>query len=213
MTERGQTRHRDRDETARTILRAALDVLAEGGHAEFGVNAIARRAGCDKQLIYRYYGGLDGLADAIGAHLADELTARLEPVSATAAPRTYAELMRVLVIRLFELLRADPLMQRIIAWEVAAPSPLLERMVAERGKRLAIWMHGMRGALREPTGRDAPALNAVLIASTQHLILSGAAHGVFAGMPLKDEADWARVRAALVTLVDAVYGEPDGAPG
>lgn len=207
MSQRGQVRHRDRDETARTILRAALDVLAEGGHTEFGVNAIARRAGCDKQLIYRYFGGLEGLADAIGAHLASALAERLEEVAAAPAPQTYAELMRVLVIRLFDLLRADPLMQRIIAWEIAAPSPLLERMVAERGKRLAVWMHAMRGTLREPPGLDAPALNAVLIASTQHLVLSGAAQGVFAGMPLKDEADWERVRAALVTLVDAVYAE------
>ena len=29
-----------------------------------------RRAGCDKQLIYRYYGGMDGLVDAIGGELA-----------------------------------------------------------------------------------------------------------------------------------------------
>jgi len=206
MNRRNETRHRDREETARIILVAALEVLADGGHTEFGVNAIARRAGCDKQLIYRYYGGLEGLADAIGVHLASELAARLEGLGETPKPTTYAELMRVLVVRLLDLLRDDRIMQRIIAWEIAAPSPLSERMVAARGKGLAIWMRKMRAGLADPEGVDAPALNAVLIASTQHLVLSSAAQGVFAGMSLKSEADWKRVRTALVTFVDAVYG-------
>ena len=61
---------RDRSATSARILKAASELLAESGFQNFGVNAIARRAGCDKQLIYRYYGGMDGLVDAIGGELA-----------------------------------------------------------------------------------------------------------------------------------------------
>ena len=67
--EQRQTRDRARTEAA--ILSAAERQLADGGFTAFGVNAIARAAGCDKQLIYRYFGGLDGLADAIGRQLAE----------------------------------------------------------------------------------------------------------------------------------------------
>lgn len=183
-----------------------MAVLAEAGHQEFGVNAIARRAECDKQLIYRYFGGLEGLADAIGARLAEQLTESIRPFSEGAPPETYGALMRFLILALLDLLRADPIMQRIIAWEISTASPHAARMVAERGKRLAMWMHSMRGSLKPPDGVDAPAINAVLIASTQHLVLSGSANGVFAGMPLKSKADWSRVRAVLASIVDAVYG-------
>lgn len=73
-------------------------------------------------------------------------------------------------------------------------------------------MHALPGNLREPTGLDASALNAVLIASTPHLVLSGAAQGAFAGTPRNDGADWARVRAELVRLVNAVYAERTAKP-
>ncbi len=207
MSRAPPTKPRDRDETERRILEAAMVVLAESGHQEFGVNAIARRAACDKQLIYRYFGGLEGLADAIGARLAEQLTERLTPFSEAAPPVTYGALMRLLILALLNLLRADPVMQKIIAWEVSASSPLAARMVAERSKLLSLWMHSMRGDLEPPEGIDAPAINAVLIASTQHLVLSGSANGVFAGMPLKNDADWNRVRAVLTSIVSAVYGE------
>jgi AcrR family transcriptional regulator len=198
---------RDRAETERRILDAAMAALAEGGQQEFGVNAIARRAECDKQLIYRYFGGLEGIADAIGARLAEQLVEDLPTFSEGAPPETYGALMRLLILALLDLLRADPVMQKIIAWEISAPSPLVARMLTERGMRLAGWMHAMRGGLQLPAGVDAPAINAVLIASTQHLVLSGTANGVFAGMPLKDDTDWGRVRAVLASLVRAVYGE------
>lgn len=200
---------RDRDVTESNILRAAKEMLAEAGFQEFGINAIARRAGCDKQLIYRYFGGLEGVAGAIGEQLAVQLAEDLKPFSTASTPETYGDLMKILILGFLDLLRADRVMQQIIAWELAAPSPLVTRMVAERGQRLAAWMHEMCGDLKPPEGMDVPALNAVLVASTQHLVLSASTTGGFAGMPLQNDADWERVRHALVALVDSIY-EPPG---
>lgn len=201
-----EPRPRDRAATERSILEAAKLVLAEEGFQNFGVNSIARRAECDKQLIYRYFGGLGGLADAIGVELAVKLTEDLTPLSSAQRPDSYGALMKVLVLGLLELLRGDKIMQQTIAWELAAPSPLLTRLVAARAKPLGVWMHRMRGSLTPPEGVDAPAINAVLIAATQHLALSASASGAFAGMALKTEADWQRVRDALAALVEGVYG-------
>ena len=79
-------RSRDREATERSLVEAAKHVLAEEGFQSFGVNAIARQAGCDKQLIYRYFAGLEGLADAIGADLAAKVEHDLEPLSAARKP-------------------------------------------------------------------------------------------------------------------------------
>ncbi|MDX2275409.1 MAG: TetR/AcrR family transcriptional regulator [Hyphomonadaceae bacterium] len=185
---------------------AAKLVLAEDGFQSFGVNAIARRAACDKQLIYRYFGGLEGLADAIGADLALKLADDLTPLSDAERPTSYGALSKILILGLLDLLRRDPIMQQIIAWELAAPSPLVSRLVAERGKRLGAWMHALRGSLTPPAGIDAPATNALLIASTQQLVLSASSSGALAGMPIKTEADWQRARSALIALIDGVYG-------
>jgi AcrR family transcriptional regulator len=205
-------RTRDRQGTALLILQAAREVLVEGGFPEFGVNVIARRAGCDKQLIYRYFGGLEGLADEIGSELAQKLEADLSPLTEANPPRNYQELAEILVLGFLDLLLADKIMQRIISWEMAAPSPLVTRMTTERGLRLAAWMHSMRGNLKPPEGIDAPAINAVLIASTQHLVISAAATGAFAGVPLTTEASWERIRGTLRMLIRSVYGSSHDTP-
>jgi hypothetical protein len=68
-------------------------------------------------------------------------------------------------------------------------------------------MQAARGSLRPPDGIDAPTANAVLVACAQQLVLSASASGVFAGMSLKDNADWSWVRAVLTALVLSLYGE------
>ncbi len=181
-------------------------MLAEEGFANFGVNAIARRAGCDKQLIYRYYGGLDGLAEAIGADLAAELTADLQPLSSGPAPQSYGALMKHLALSLLELLKRNRLMQQINAWEGAAPSPLVVKLIAARAKRMGQWMFEMRGALKPPPGVDAPAMNAIIIASIQQLVVSASANGEFSGMALRTDADWRRLQDAISALVESIYG-------
>ena len=58
-----------------------------------------------------------------------------------------------------------------------------------------------------PTGVDAPALNALLIAALQQLALSAAATGAFAGLNLSTDADWTRVRETATAVIRGAYGE------
>lgn len=201
-------RQRDREGTEKAILSAARQVLAEEGFQGFGVNAIARQAGCDKQLVYRYFGGVDGLIDAIGADLANWWQDRLGASPEQAKPATYADLMDRLAIGLLDALRADPLVQKIIAWEVSDPSPQVARLTAARSKGMLQWIVAQRGDLVPPPGVDAPALNAFVVAGIQHLVLASSTAGQFTGAPLKTDADWDRMRSAVRSLIAAVYRAP-----
>lgn len=194
---------RDRAKTETVIVEAARQVLARDGFQGFGVNAVARAAGCDKQLIYRYFGGLEGLVDAIGADFATWLEDSLGPATPAAS---YGELSERLILGFMEALRGNMLVQRIAAWEIADPSPLVARLTAARGGAMMAWMARTRGDLLPSDGLDAPALNMFLIAAVQQLVLSASAVGSFSGVPLKSDADWDRARAAAVQIVRAVYG-------
>jgi len=55
----------------------------ENPFSGFGINAPARRYGFDKQLIFRDFGGLEGLIDAIGDDLAGWTTTHLEHLVGT----------------------------------------------------------------------------------------------------------------------------------
>lgn len=52
---------KDRAATEDRIYESFLSLLEEQGPQGVGINAIAKKAGVSKELIYRYYGGLQGL--------------------------------------------------------------------------------------------------------------------------------------------------------
>jgi AcrR family transcriptional regulator len=211
LTDAGKGRDRGRTEAA--ILAAAEAQLAEAGFQSFGVNAVARRAGCDKQLIYRYYGGLDGLVTAVGANLGARYA---QPLNQPAA-QSYGEMTERLLLAFLEQFRGDRLAQRIAAWEVAERSPLVDQLAAARAQALGRWMEEARGGLTAPPGIDAPALNALLIGGVQQLVLASATMGSFAGLPLSEDRNWIRARLALRALIRGVYrpafGGADILPG
>lgn len=202
----GEGRTRDRSRTALAILAAARSVLVGEGFAGLGVNAVARSAGCDKQLIYRYFGGLGGLAESLGDEVARDLARALADRSAT-SPASYAELVADLLEALIDVLRGDPALARLIAWELAESNDLTRAFAEARSRVLRAWIARARGDLAPPPGIDAAAVNAVLIAALQQMVLAGAAYGAFAGLPLQTPADWLRLKSAIRALAMAAYRE------
>ncbi len=197
---------KDRAATAARILAAGKTVLAEDGFRLFGINAVARRAGCDKQLIYRYFGGLDGLMEAIGGDLGDWVKTHIPEDSGGMFLLTYGDLMERLALLYLDALRADPLVRQIAAWELAEETEQVRRLSEARSKALAGWLERMRGSMQPPKGTDTVTLNALVIAAIQQLVLASVTTGRFAGVSLKTEKDWDKVRAALKRLVHGVYG-------
>jgi len=77
---------RNRAATEQRILEQAARWLTEQGLEAWGINAIAKVAGCDKVLIYRYFDGIEGLAERLMA------TATLFPEAIEGADwQTWAE--------------------------------------------------------------------------------------------------------------------------
>lgn len=181
-------------------------LIAREGYAAFGVNAVAREAGCDKQLIYRYFGGVDGLIEAIGKSSASWIETALAGVQPPpGAP--YGEVALACVEALLDALRGDALMRQLIGWELTGSGDAVQGMAQARAEALgARVLPLLRSAAPPPAGVDAPALNALLIGAVQQAAMSGAALGGFAGMPLQTDADWARLKTGLRTLIKGVYG-------
>lgn len=201
-----EKRMRNRAATEQAILDAAKRLLAEEGFQNFGINAVARGAGCDKQLIYRYYGGLDGLVEAIGADLGSWVKDRIPDDTGGMFLLTYGDLMERLALLFLDALRADPLMRRIVAWEVSENSEQVRRLSEARSKALAGWIERMRGSLTPPKGIDAQAVNAMIFAAIQHVVLSATVSNQCAGLVLKTARDWEKAAMALKRIVRGVYG-------
>lgn len=197
-------RKRDREATEARVLEAAASLLVQEGAAALGVNALAKAAGCDKQLIYRYFDGIEGvlasLGKAVAARLAAALTAAL-PAPAPDWPAFSAGLARGLLAAY----RADPLLARLRAAEFASPPGALAGFAAERGRVLQAHVAAVRPPVPPPAGLDVAALHAVLTGAAEAAVLSALVTGALVGVSLKTDADWARLEAMVQGLIAARY--------
>lgn len=196
----GSPAPRDRAATERAIVEAAARLLADKGFAALNVQSVAEAAGVDRKLVYRYFGGVEGLVERLGAEARWTLGDAAPPASGDSYGAAIAQLARAYG----EALAGDAALRGLITWELAENSPLLQHLEAARSATLQAWMAQRMAGLSRPEGVDAPAINAVLIAAIQHLALRRGQGRPFAGLPL-DDAGWARVEAAITTIAEAVY--------
>lgn len=186
---------RNRDATRQRILDAAFSALMEGGFQSLGINEVARRADCDKKLIYRYFDGMDGLVAAMGDSVAGDLATALEATSDTPAA-SYLALVEELALALYAFLRTSPRYRLIRILEATTPGPLTDGFRKARGKAMQGWMMRRRGMLTPPADSDAPALNAVIVAAVEGLAVFGAV-----GLDPLDPATTGRIEAAISRMV------------
>ena len=125
---------RNRPATERRLIHAVEKLLARGGFGVLGPSAVAREAGVDKMLIYRYFGDLDGLVSAVAKSpelfisieeiCAGDIAAMLAlplPERAAAVARNYA---RALIER--------PVVLAMMAWETVERNKLTAIVETER---------------------------------------------------------------------------------
>ncbi len=203
----GKDRSRDRTATERRILDAAQSILTGQGPAGFGVNAVARAAGVDKQLIYRYFGGLDGLLAALGVRLAEWWQDQLLDDAPAQPPGSYGDLIEMLALRLVRIMRREPLALQCLLWELTDGSGPVATLATARAKALGEWMARTRGDLRPPEGVDAPAVNALIISGISCFVLASRTSANVIGLATDQDATWTRVEAAVRALAQGAYGQ------
>ena len=124
---------RDRAATEERLLAAVGTVLARDGFGALGVNAVAREAGTDKVLIYRYFDGLPGLLRAWGRSgrfwpSVDELLAMQPGLLDRPAAQRWATFFEHFI----DALRARPLTLEVMAAEIVERNALTAILEEER---------------------------------------------------------------------------------
>jgi AcrR family transcriptional regulator len=128
---------RSRLQTEQRILDAVGTILLEQGYPAVGINAIARQAGCDKVLIYRYFGGFDELllAFAETTILWWEVDEIISETAAECAEIALPEYLQTLLSRYVTALEARPMALEIMAWEMSTQNNLTNTLARIRGER------------------------------------------------------------------------------
>jgi len=192
--ERNPVRSRER------ILAAALEEFAAHGFAGARVEAIAQRAGLNKQLISHHFGGKEALYLAVmaarraqpGGELRDEPEALPEALAA-----------------MFDRAAHDPSWIRVLLWEAledesrpAADADDRERRA--RYRRRARWVKREQAAGRLPAGIDADLLYLSLVGAAVYPLLLPRVCELVTGRRPDDPAFARRQRRHLTRLAAAL---------
>jgi AcrR family transcriptional regulator len=116
---------RDRNQTERRLIDAVGHLIAEEGLAHVGINRVARRSGVNKVLIYRYFGGLDGLLQAHNRRSQSWLSmppAELTALRQTSVPEFFARFQPTLTTEVRQL-QQNPEAQALLRAELCSLGP------------------------------------------------------------------------------------------
>lgn len=191
---------RDRERTEHELVEAVGRVLARDGFQGFGVNAVARAAGTDKVLIYRYFGDLAGLLRAYGesADFWPSVDEVLGPDPDTLRSLPIGPRVSRIVTRLLRALSARPQTIEIMAWETVQVNALTAMLadVRERWSRDVI-ARAVPDA--DASDTDWIAVADLLVAGFQYLLIRSRTTPEYGGIDLSTEAGWARIEDAIRT--------------
>ena len=163
---------RSRLKTEQRLLDAVGSILLEQGFPAVGINAIARRAGCDKVLIYRYFGGFDELLLAFAEtttlwwEVDEIITESAEECSSIPLP----DYLQSLLNRYVQSLESRPLALEIMAWEMSAQNSLTQRLARTRGERGMELVKRIRAYYHQPN-IDIGGILGVFGASINYLVI------------------------------------------
>jgi len=184
-----------RIESEEKYIQALEDLLSRG--QEIGVNSLAESAGLNKVLLYRYFGGLEGLLEqyAKRINLWRSIRVDLEKGLDTGQWETWKEAAFWVFSSYRKRLLQSPVYLRILKEELSRPSVLTRKLEKEREEE-GLCISTLIGQRFSDIGEgDMLAAGAFAVSGLTYLILKSTEEPVFNGLDLSKDESWERVDA------------------
>ncbi len=197
---------KNRERTEAKLITAVAEVLAVRGFGKLGVNAVAKQAGVDKVLIYRYFDGLDGLMERYAKSSefwppASELLGEGEQrmhLAQMAFADGFSEVFR----RYANALRLRPLTLEILSWETIERNALtiaMEEVRESMGLELMEFLSELN-----PPEADWQAIANLFSGGIHYLAIRARKVTTFTGMSIAEDEGWERLIASIGFLVSNI---------
>jgi AcrR family transcriptional regulator len=196
---------RDREETKTKILEAVGQVLATSGFQGLGINAIARVAGVDKVLIYRYFQDIPTLLKVFAQ--SGEYVGSLERFLAQVPDdqlQDWRSALVMFVMTYANLLHQNPLSQEIFRWELTEKNELTESLAESREVLIQKGLAWVRAKYPETVERDLESISAILLSSVTYLVLRSRTRQTFLDIDFSTPEGAAQIQATMRQFMLAI---------
>ncbi len=195
------------DRKARTkekLIKAVGKVLSKDGFIGLGVNKVAKAAGVDKVLVYRYFGGLPQLVRAFSQTVdfwptVEELQGpNPEYLQQLPPDEQVAQFFKAYI----KALRKRPLTLDILAWELLARNELTRQLEDIRIKTILLYFDELETI---PDDENLTAIVVLMGGAVNHLILRSRISSTVGGIDLESERGWQRINAGIDLLLKGIF--------
>lgn len=196
---------RNKEETKKKIFDATGKLIAKNGFHALGINAVAREAGVDKVLIYRYFGKLPDLLKAF----MDEGNFWPDPEDfVTDCDKTN---LRETAFAIFSgyasFLRKNSISREIFRWEIIERNEFTEMIAAAResqGVKLTETIKKTLGLSGEKA-IAVDSVSAIIISGLYYLVLRSKTVDMFSGVDISSDSGWEEINKGLKFMIDAFF--------
>ncbi|WP_394330460.1 TetR/AcrR family transcriptional regulator [Spirosoma radiotolerans] len=189
---------RNRAKTTQRIVEALEEVISERGLEGVGVNRIAEKANVSKVLIYRYFGGMEGLLEyyvKMGKLFPVFTPATLDQIR----PLHDSDVARIWyrqVIQTYRYFRTFKAAREVLKASVIENDSIAEttaRAQDEEMTRLVSQLSFVKGA-------DTQAISAVILGAMTYLTIMAQNDRTMINIDLRSEEGWQRIENAIKTI-------------
>lgn len=188
------------------LLIAVSQIIENEGFIKIGVNKVAKQAKCDKVLLYRYYGGLDGLL-ATWAKENDFYTLAYrtysERVAKSESPEDIIKLTQYVLLEQLNFLRTNKLMQELLAWELSGNSSF--RSIQDERERNGFKLQEELEKKLGIESKDARMFITILIASINYIVLATRQYRLFNGIDFSNQEAWELFKQAIDKYIRVLF--------
>lgn len=194
--------------TRKKLIHAVGRLLAREGFKGLGVNRVAREAGVDKVLVYRYFGGLPELIREYSKTVdfwptVEELMGPDPERLKTLPPdQQVAEVFKSFIAAL----RKRPATQDILAWELLERNELSMQL---EDVRIRTFLEFFEYLDTIPDDVNLTPIVVLMGAAVNHLIVLSRVNRFFGGIDFKSEDDWERINKGIELLLKGIFPDSE----
>lgn len=197
-----KVKKRDRERTKSKILKAVGEVIEQHGTEKVGVNLIARTAGVNKVLIYRYFESVDGLMEQYvrsGEYTSTLSTDYIDNIPEL-TPDERQKALTSLMHTFTNDLRQRKATRDLLRWEIGTG----KSMLSDARNQIATRILSKIGDL--PYYNDTSALIAFISAGIYFLTISSDYREKMLDVDLQSDEGWKRIERVIDSIISDVRG-------
>lgn len=192
--------------TKKRLIKAAGEILATKGFTKFGINSVARQAGVNKTLIYRYFGDMDGLVSAYASQ--SDFWPALDELLANSDNQDLLILLKQILTNYWHALESRPQTLAVMAWEIVERNQLTAILEQHReqssillGEHLYLQLSRVESTVDHNIKDKLPSLMAITGSSIHYLLLRKRQIRFYAGMDLHDQGEIEKMLAEMAEMI------------